>query len=282
MAGKVKVISPKEGKQVKRGYEISTILLDRKDKLEKIIKDKKNALAKAPDGYLRVLDRKTYVEYYWRKNPRDTNGEFIPKKDWKIARRLAQKDYDTKMLNLAEHELKLVKRYLEYGQDNDMTAIYDNLSSRRKELVIPYSEPDEMFVKNWMGITYEPMGFDEDYPEYYSDNGIRVRSKSEIIIANMLEKYQVPFRYEYPMILDKRGMVRPDFTCLNIRKRKEFIWEHFGMMDDEEYAQKNVQKINSYEENGFHAGINMIMTFETSLTPINSNIIRTMIENYLL
>ena len=27
-----------------------------------------------------------------------------------------------------------------------------------------------------------------------------------------------------------------DFICLNLRTRQEFIWEHFGMMNDAEYA----------------------------------------------
>ncbi len=282
MEVKVKISEQKEVKRNEKGNDTTAILRDRKAELEKIINEKKKAISGAPEGYLRFIDRKSYVEYYWRKNSHDTNGVFIPKKEWATAQRLAQKDYDTKILSLAEQELKYTKKYLNFVQNNDISSVYDNLSSRRKELVIPYREPDDAFIKNWMDVTYEPMGFEEDYPEYYSDNGIRVRSKSEIIIANMLEKYKVPFRYEYPLILGKRGIVSPDFTCLNIRERKEFIWEHFGMMDDEGYARKNVYKINSYEENGFHAGTNMIMTFETSLTPINSNIIRTMIEKYLL
>ena len=162
-----------------KGNKSQIVMLERKHELEKLIREKKKALSNAPDGYLRVLDRKTYAEYY-------------------------------------------------------------------------------------------------------SDNGLRVRSKSEILIANALDKYCIPFRYEYPLMLKKSGVVRPDFTCLNIRTRKEYIWEHFGMMDDEGYAHKNVLKINDYETSGFHAGINMILTFETSLTPINSNIIRAMIENYLI
>ncbi len=265
-----------------KGNKSQIIMLERKHELEKLIREKKKALSNAPDGYLRVLDRKTYAEYYWRKNSSDINGEFIPKKDWNIARGLAQRDYDVKILNLAEKELKIVDKYLGIISSNDISSVYGKLSDKRRKLVVPYRTTDEVFIKKWLEQDYEPMGFEKGAAEYYSDNGLRVRSKSEILIANALDKYCIPFRYEYPLMLSKRGTVRPDFTCLNIRTRKEYIWEHFGMMDDEEYAQKNVQKINDYETSGFHAGINMILTFETSLTPINSNIIRAMIENYLI
>ncbi len=132
------------------------------------------------------------------------------------------------------------------------------------------------------GSKNEPMGFAADAPEYYADNGVRVRSKSEIIIANMLENTGVPYKYECPLDLAAKGTVSPDFTCLNVRTRKEYIWEHFGMMDDEEYANKNVQKINAYEEKGYICGVNLIMTFETSRVPVNTNVVREMIERFLL
>ena len=118
--------------------------------------------------------------------------------------------------------------------------------------------------------------------EFFSNDGIRVRSKSELIIANMLEQNGIPYRYEYPLMLKDMGTVRPDFTCLNIRTRKEYIWEHFGMMDNIAYANKNIVKIESYEQSGYYLGKNMIMTFETSQHAISSNIIKAMIEEYLV
>ena len=54
------------------------------------------------------------------------------------------------------------------------------------------------------------------------------------------------------------------------------------MMDDPEYANKNIKKISLYEQNGYHAGDNMILTFESSQVPLNSNIIKDKIEQYLL
>ena len=126
------------------------------------------------------------------------------------------------------------------------------------------------------------MPFVDQAYDFYSNNGVRVRSKSELIIANMLEQNGIPYRYEYPIVLKDGKNVRPDFLCLNIRTRREYVWEHFGMMDNIAYANKNIAKIQAYEQNGFLAGKNMIMTFESSVTPISSSTIKQMIEEYLL
>ena len=98
----------------------------------------------------------------------------------------------------------------------------------------------------------------------------------------MLEQNGVSYRYEYPITLNGLGTVRPDFLCLNARTGKEYVWEHFGMMDNVAYANKNINKIQTYEQNGFLAGKNMIMTFEASSTPLSSSVVMRMIEEYLL
>ncbi len=262
--------------------EIVRMLSDRKAALESLIKERRETVGNAPEGHLQIMDKKKYVEYYWRKDPKETNGVFIPKKNWGIAKSLAQKDYDSKVIGMAETELKKLNSYLNFLKVKDISSVYKRLNSSRKALIVPYRPTDEEFVRFWKDQKYEPMGFMDGLPEYYSGNGTRVRSKSEIIIADMLEKFGVPYKYEAPLRLERKGLVRPDFTCLNVRTRKEFIWEHLGMMDDADYANKNVVKINTYEENGFHIGENLLLTFETSLYPINSAVVKTMIKRNLL
>ena len=47
------------------------------------------------------------------------------------------------------------------------------------------------------------------------------------------------------------GIVYPDFTLLSRKTGKEIYWEHEGMMDDQEYARKAVQKIDLINEQIF-------------------------------
>ena len=123
--------------------------------------------------------------------------------------------------------------------------------------------------------------FSEIAPEFYTTNGERVRSKSEIIIADLLTKEGIPYRYECPIYLIGIGRIYPDFTVLNIRNRKEFLWEHFGMMDDPVYAENAIHKIRLYEQNGFFPGENLILTYESKKTPINQKILMNLIDKYL-
>jgi hypothetical protein len=115
-----------------------------------------------------------------------------------------------------------------------------------------------------------------------TDRGERVRSKSELIIANLLSKEGIPYKYECPLRLKGFGTVHPDFTALRRKARKEIYWEHLGMMDDPEYAEKAVRKISAYGANGFFPGDRLILTAETKSTPLNVRLIRDLIACYCL
>ena len=133
-----------------------------------------------------------------------------------------------------------------------------------------------------MSEQYEPKGFSENAPEFYTSKNIRVRSKTELIIAEKLDKYGIPYYYEKPLFVRGMGIIHPDFTVLNVRQRKVKYWEHLGMMDDTEYRMHALNRINRYENAGFFPGIDLILTHETSASPIRTNIIEKCIEKYLL
>ena len=220
-------------------------------------------------------------QYYWV--DRVTKKRKYAKNDEKEnLKKVAQRDYEMLVKNKLVHMRNEISEFIKHYDIEGVEKVYLGIADARKKLVTPIIEPKEIFVERWRNVSYEPMEYDESKGEFYSHSGIRVRSKSELIIANMLEREAVPYHYEYPIMLNGVGTVRPDFTCLNVRTGQEFIWEHFGMMDNIAYANKNISKINAYEQNGYYPGKNMIMTFETSQHAVSSYIIKTMIENYLI
>ena len=77
-------------------------------------------------------------------------------------------------------------------------------------------------------------------------------------------------------------IVYPDFYCLNVGKRREIVYEHFGMTDDPEYANNAVKKIEEYQRNGYWLGKNFIVTFESSRKSINTLEIEELAKQYLL
>ena len=54
------------------------------------------------------------------------------------------------------------------------------------------------------------------------------------------------------------------------------------MMDDLNYSENALKKIDLYSENGFFPGKNMIYTFESKDKPLNTEVIEKTIKTYLL
>lgn len=250
--------------------------------LETIIEEKEQILENEPKGILRISNGRGNTQFYSKASSKDKKWTFLRKKDRELASALAQRDYDQRVLNLAMKELstlnKLIGRY-ELGTAED---IYGKLQPARRALVTPILLPDEEFAKNWLAQSYEGLGFEEGAPEYYAESGLRVRSKSEIGIANKYDEFEIPMLFERPIKLKGWKTVYPDFTLLNVRLRKEFIHEHLGKMDDPEYLMENIAKINAYMKNGYFPGKNLILTFETKSQPFDLRIMDLIINQYLL
>ncbi len=261
--------------------EIEKSLKEREKHLLKIKKEKEKALKHAPEGFLRVNSYKNRVQYYYRTDSKDLNGVYIKDKDIRLAQKLAQKDYDKKVLCAAEQELKAIQKYFSSCPSTYTEEIYESLHVERQKLIIPVEETDEEYIKNWEAVEYEGKRFYEDAPELYTAKRERVRSKSEVIIADLLNKEGVPYRYEYPLELNSYGVIYPDFSVLNVKKREVIIWEHLGMMDDSFYAENAVQKISTYGQNGFVQGKNLIFTYETKMKPLDQRHVLLLINQFL-
>lgn len=193
-----------------------------------------------------------------------------------------QREYNEKILAELGKELCALE-YLEKNcKSRILEQIYLDMPEAKRIFVEPVISIDIEYVKAWQAVEYEHMGFAEDSPEYYTDKGERVRSKSEVIIANKLFSNGVPYRYEFPIYKDGRIVANADFLCLNVNTRKEYIWEHFGMMDNVEYANSAVKKIANFQKMGYYLGKNMIATFESNLCPQNTYLMEDMIKKYLL
>lgn len=261
--------------------DLNKLLIGREKQLKGYIRDRQKALKSAPDGSLRVSHGKKRIQYYQYsgsgKSQRYLNNSEQVKK-------LAQKDYDRKVLRAAEKELAIVQEILRtYPSESEAPEnLFSLLSPEREKLAVPIELTDEDFVKQWLDYQYVGKGFPEEMPEYLTDRGERVRSKSELLIANLLARKNIPYRYECPLTLKGAGTFYPDFRILNVRLRKEFIHEHLGMMDDPEYADNAVSKLGIYISNGFFPGDRLILTAETRNHPINMTQLNRIVERYYL
>jgi hypothetical protein len=91
--------------------------------------------------------------------------------------------------------------------------------------------------------------FLEDRLIHRTSRGEAVRSKSEVIIANLLHAKGVDYHYEHPLELG--GVVKyPDFTIEDDDAGITYLWEHCGMLHDPAYRRRWEEKQQWYREHG--------------------------------
>lgn len=89
-------------------------------------------------------------------------------------------------------------------------------------------------------------------------SGVMVRSKSEVIIANLLAEHRIPFEYEEELRAGEQQF-SPDFTITWMGQ--VYYWEHLGRLDLEDYRQNWAIKKRWYDE---HFPGQLITTEESS------------------
>ena len=200
---------------------------------------------------------------------------------------------ENELKSVPEGNLRISKdknkvRYYHCVEDNEGTYIskidseLPKLHTQRQLLVTPVEPIWEKELAKWYDSEYHGKEFYEGTAEIVTEKGERVRSKSEKILADYFYRNNILYQYEKPLYLKGYGTVYPDFTFLSKKTRKEIYWEHEGMMDKPEYAKSAVKKIESYQRNGIHLGERLILTFETELTVLNSQIVEELVEKYLV
>lgn len=270
---------------MKSGKETEQILLARREYLEKLLATaiKQNErLPEVQQHKIRVQRHGNGYQYYIRSGEKDTSGKYLKKDQIAFIKQTLQKEYLHKCIKLIQGELSSLNLYLLKNSPTQLESYYKNMNEGRKIIIDPIEIDTEEYVRKWLSVQYRGKEFTVDAPEYYTDKMERVRSKSEIIIANTLNKYQIPYRYEYPISLNSIGKVYPDFTVLNVRKRKEVYWEHFGLVDDYDYREKAMRKMTAYEKSDIFPGDKLIITQESIAQPLSVKDIERKIEKYLL
>ncbi len=250
--------------------------------LEKVIETVDKSLARAPHGYLRSSKQDGHYYYYSIQEGSDSYS-YIPVKEIKKAKLLAQKEYYLIVKKLACNERAFLTSHCSSYPIKQFESAVSELSLGKQALVDPLWLSDEEYVAKWKSKKYEKNPFKEDdITEYYTCQGERVRSKSEIMIANTLKQFGVPYYYEFPLNVPDLGLIHPDFRVLNLRLRQEFFWEHEGRMGKEDYYEKAVHRITAMEKIGYYPGQNLILTFESSHYPLSQLNIEENIRRYLL
>lgn len=182
------------------------------------------------------------------------NIEYLKKGDKRIPA-LAQKRYYKKLYPVLVAELNALKNQNARYRPKDKYKVYEELGSL-KEFVKPLVCDDENIKKKLIEQSirqWEQNGvsssFYSETKRIVTDDGNKVRSKSEALIYNILLKYsnRLKFKYENELYISSSARpIRPDFEIISLQTGEVLYWEHIGMVGIDEYERGFVKKMNNY------------------------------------
>ena len=253
---------------------IKDILADRYRQLSETVNQLKTEADGFPDGRVSLkLQGKQYYYYHVL----DNSEKYLSKKDSETIRALVQKAYVKDVIKASECEMNMIKDVLDGYCIITPEEILDNLPEARKKYVTPVYVRNR-FDENWANEPYDkPIVING----FNSIKGDKVRSKSELIIADRMLIRGVPYRYECPLMVNGK-IIHLDFTAPRRRDNKLVYIEHCGMVDKTEYAENMVARINDYNKEGIYLGDRLFLTFETSKTPLDISTIDNLIDTHLI
>lgn len=235
----------------------------------------KKEIKKFPEGTLKCTRNKKYYKWFW------INGKkrvYIPKDKRAFAEKLAiKKFYSLQLEELLVEEQALDAYFQNYNSKVQLTAEQFLENPEYSKLMEPYYKPIIDELKKW---TEQPYDKCDKYPGrlvHKTIAGFKVRSKSEAMIVAVLYQNKIPFRYECALRLGD-VVLFPDFTIRHPRTGELYYWEHFGRMDDENYCDNYLTKMNLYIKNGIIPTINLITTYETKSNPLGMDEIEKLVQ----
>ena len=257
--------------------DIQKDLETRYELISKSIDDIENKISLFPEGWITVRQRRG--KFYFYLSEYISGEKYIPLNDKNQIETLLQKDYLKKVLRQAKRELSALEKMSKLYPDTLAEDVFDRMPEGRKCYVKPINVIDDAYAQKWMAAPYKRKPFKKDMPEFYTTKNERVRSKSEVIIADRLRANGIPYRYECPLKVGKK-IIHPDFTILRMSDRKILYHEHCGKMGDPKYIEDMLSRAKDYSLEDIILGDRLFYTFESESTPLDVAMLDMLIKKH--
>lgn len=238
-----------------------------------------------PEGHLIAAKRTGKYNYF---QVVKQNGEYIRRgitKDSILIEALCRKKYMEERLSAATHNIKILEAAAKRLLSVECSDIIEKLPTAYKTLPKEYFDRENSTISQeneneWSSQPYRRSTYMPRYKNHTTSRGLKVRSKSELLIAEKLGEYNIPFRYE--QLLEINGIeYAPDFTILR-RDGSILYWEHCGLTSDSRYINNHWNKMRIYAEAGIVPWKNLIITYDSEDGILDLEAVEAEIKNKVM
>lgn len=245
------------------------------------------------DGYaakrMRVKRERNGSNYYYVLDHLQEKYRYLGKEDNEEVRKIKEAHYLQLSTRELQHEIRLIKKVLDYSRKVDYDSINNKLSKAYKNSNLSQTTPHSTKAAEWKR---SMENYKSSFPPFRPSelihrtrDGTYVRSNGEAHIYNYLLEIGATFVYELPLrirYLNKDSLLLPDFTILSEIDYKTVIFiEHQGMMNDPKYRNKYNDTIFKYWLNNYLPEKDVFFTFNYPNGGFDDTPIRSIIQRYI-
>ena len=263
--------------------------------LRKMLKARKEQLEEEYSRllpYVNVLMQENPVKgsdrtYYYRKEKAGSKYRrtYLGNSSNKDVLNIKKARYTAKALAAVENDIVLLDRLCNGYAFTGFIDINKSIPHVYRLHSLDYYEDLPDAGKEWMRKKEaEKAEYGPWHPEgliHTVSNGIKVRTKSEMAIAEILLRNGIPFVYELPHVLRNGKIVHTDFTILStIDYKTEFLLEHEGSMADSGYRDKHAWRVENYYLSGYVPNVNIFFTYDGMNGSVDGESIQRIVDGW--
>ena len=201
--------------------------------------------------------------------------------------RIKQLAFNKELIASLEHNKKILERVDGRFKLYDVQSVDARLRSIYRDTTgLVNKNPGFMSADEWQKqMQTRTSTLPNPEKSHITADGKKARSKSELIIHNLLTHLGIPFKNDVDINLrtesDEKIYKNADFVMPS-KRGGYIILEHFGMLDREEYLSRAMHKIRIYGINGYTLNDRLFISSDGFDGSLNVQALRDMIEKLIL
>lgn len=274
---------------IRQGYKNRGSNMNNKQELENMLARMearigalKKQLRDIPDGRLSLENRHGTPTYVITET---VDGKRIRRslnKDYYTVTQLLQAQLMRSEMEDLKHNADLIRKAALNYRHRDMSYLVDHLCEKWPDLN-KWAVRDPLMSRQQAEWAKRPFVQSSKFPEgkkHTTRDGVKVRSKSELIIAEQLYDNGIPYHYEEEIIIGDIPFA-PDFTIMRA-DGKLVYWEHMGLTGVTKYLSTQMYKIQMYVTADIVPWDNLIISFDDTNGHVDVREIDAFIKNRLI